>query len=85
MANAALDSAINVLQAEIDACKQGTPDQPPEDSPEWFRLRALACGLSLLKQMRQVEATSPAAAESFYRGASKALKASTMELLDASA
>ena len=67
--------AIEQLEAEIAELDQGGKSQPAEGSVEWFRLRALATGLSLLRTMerKKVDA-SGRMAERFYRNALKAMK-----------
>jgi len=75
-----VERAIEQLQTEMVAFGQGTPNQPKEHSTEWFILRARACGLSMLKRMKQLGVENePAAAERFYRKASKEVKAETAE------
>lgn len=75
-----LDRAIQLLQAEVAAFGQGTKNQPQEKSTEWFLLRAKASGLSLLKRMQQLGIENdPAAAEHYYRRASKDAKLETTE------
>lgn len=45
---------------------------PPENSPEWFKLRALTAGRSMLKAMEKKGIDEqPAMAESYYRGCRK--------------
>ena len=73
-----LDRAIVQLQAEISAFRQGTPQQPGENSTDWFLLRAKALGLSMLKRMQQLELKErPAEAERYYRNCSKTAKLET--------
>ena len=75
-----VERAIEQLQAEVDAFGQGTPNQPKEHSTAWFLLRAKATGLSMLKRLRQLNIEGDAAAaERYYRKASKEVKAETAE------
>lgn len=70
-----LDSALKLLDAQIEEYGQGTPQQPAEGSTGWFMLRALSCGRMLLLRMKQLEAhDDPAAAERFYLQSSKSFK-----------
>ena len=70
-----LESAIALLEAEVEAFQQGTKFQPAEKSEAWFVLRAKALGLSHLRRMAQLRVhDDPAAAERFYRGCQKTFK-----------
>lgn len=80
---AAIDLAIADLQAEIDALKPGTSDAPKEGSKDWYRLRALAAGTSLLKGMRNAACDNSGAEEQFFRKSTRDLKLNGT--LDASA
>jgi hypothetical protein len=63
-----LPQAIDQLEAELASLGQGTATQPKEGTTAWFRLRALATGLSCLRQMKKDgKADDPAAAEAHYR------------------
>ena len=57
--------------ADLDLMIMALPS-PAENTPEWFKLRALVAGRSMLKAMAQKELDQePARAESYYRGCRK--------------
>ncbi len=69
-----LQRAIDQLAEEVAAFKQGTADQPKENSPEWYLLRAKSLGLSHLKLMKQLGTDDAGQIEQFHRQASRKLK-----------
>jgi len=70
-----LAHAIEQLEAEVAAFKQGTSEQPKEGTTDWFVLRAKSLGLSFLKRTQQAAVEdSPQAAETLYRRCSRAIK-----------
>ncbi len=70
-----LQSAIEMLQAEVDDFGQGTSRQPKEGSADWFLLRAKSLGLSSLKRAAQLKVDkSPVAANRHFLAVSRVLK-----------
>ena len=60
--------AIAVLGAEIEGYGPGSPRQPAPGSSDFFVLRALALGQSMLRRAHALGVTQdPAAFERFYR------------------
>lgn len=69
----ALDLAIKDLEEKMSL--QGTKDQPKENTPGWFLLRAQSLGHALLLQMRKDGyEVNPKAAEVCYKIALKKVK-----------
>lgn len=62
--------AIAMLTEELESFGPGTPRQPAPGSADFFQVRALALGLSLLRRAHSLGVTQdPASFERFYRAA----------------
>lgn len=70
-----LEAAIAELEREIEPGLKAVGDRPQFGTTAWFRLRALAIGLSALRQMRAAgKCNNAAEAEAFYRQRVKEVK-----------
>jgi hypothetical protein len=73
----AIDSAIARLEQELEdlgAHAAATSKRPAEGTSNWFLLRAKATGLSLLRQMNQLELLDAGSADAHYRAQLARLK-----------
>ena len=75
-----LESAIADASFLIDAFKQGTSEQPPEGSQEWYELRAAMLGLAFLRRLVTLEiGGKPDACERVYKKCLAVFKAAADE------
>lgn len=74
-----LEQAILRLEIQLADLGVGSVQQPEPMQSNWYLMRAVAIGLSALREMKEQELTTEAEVEQFYRRRIKEVKSKKIQ------